>query len=122
MDELKILNWQGLFVDDSGRTFTLGEPIELDYAEEYYEFYDCPEINKLTINEPVTMAGEIAFFNSYELEKIIGPSWFCDFAIRWAYFNHKDLLCRMRNTKRKRIRKKYCSRIIKAYRNYLEGK
>lgn len=122
MGEREFTNYQGLIVDDGGRTFTLSEPVELEYSEEYYELYDCPEINKLTINEPVTMAGEIAFFNSYELEKIIGPSWFWDFAIRWAYFNHKDLLYRMRNTKRKRIRKKYRSRIIKAYRNYLEGR
>lgn len=122
MGEHEFLSGRGLIVDDGGQTFALSEVTNTDYADGYYDLVDVPEINTLTMNEPATIAGEITFFNSYEYEKLIGPRWFREFATRWAGFDRKDLSYRMRNAKRKRIRKKYLSRIIEAYRNHLEGR
>lgn len=121
MDELKILNWQGLFVDDGGWTFTLGEPMKLEYAEEYYEPEDCPALDMLT-NEPATITCDTAYINADLWEFLIGPHYFLKGAQSWAALNCKDLFHRMTHTKRKRIRKKYRDRILEAYKNAIGGR
>ena len=120
MDELKILNWQGLLVDDNGLTFTLSEPTKLEYDDEYYDPEDCPALDMLT-NEPATMTCDTVYINPDLWEMLLGTYHFQKYAVYWATFHRKDLVYRMTRTKKKRIRKKYLSRIISAYRNALEG-
>lgn len=111
----------GSLIADDGRVFTLSGPCNIEYSNDFYEPSDDHAIETFT-GEPATFTCKTLFLNADELEKIIGRHQFYEFATHWAISKRRDLVLRMRNAKRKRIRKKYHKRIVKAYKDYLEGR
>ena len=120
MDEREFVGCGSLIAND-GRVFTLSGPSNIEYLNDFYESSDDRMIETFT-GEPATFTCKTLFLSADALETIIGSCQFYDFAIHWAISKHRDLVLRMRNAKRKRIRKKYHKRIIKAYKDYLEGR
>lgn len=111
----------GSLIANDGRVFTLSGPSNIEYSNDFYESSDDHMTETFT-GEPATFTCKTLFLNADELEKIIGRHQFYEFATHWAISKRKDLIYRVRNTKRLRIRKKYCKRIVKAYKDYLEGR
>lgn len=73
------------------------------------------------VNEPATFTCDNVTINPDLFEFMLGPYYFLDYALHWAVKCRKDLIHRVRYSKKKRIRRKYLKRIYNGYREHLKG-